>query len=189
VRPFGHPVGVDPSRFQPIAPYESDPTRWRKLPWIDRYSGQRYQVATSDERDDPEVMRLQTYRDVVRAFRTHPEAKSAGADGTACDRRTVGLLRRRVVEETYVAHIGKEANKFEEVEAGLEHDPDEVWAEYRHLDRNAWITVTVPRLRRANLVELSRKCGLSVRQLRAVARGNAVPHATNRERLLVALSR
>lgn len=88
------------------------------MPWTDRYSGKRYRAGSADEREDPEVMQLQTYRDVVREFRTHSEAKSAGADGRACGRQTFGLLWRRVVRETVVAHVGKEANRLEEVEAG-----------------------------------------------------------------------
>ena len=38
VPPLGHPVGADPKRFHLIAPYESDPRKWDRLPWIDQYS-------------------------------------------------------------------------------------------------------------------------------------------------------
>ena len=77
VRPFKHPVHVDPSRVHSVAPYKANPSKWREIPWIDRYSGDRYRAGSADEREDPEVMQLQTYHDVVREFRTHPEAKSA----------------------------------------------------------------------------------------------------------------
>ncbi len=84
VRPFGHPAGVDPTRFQLVAPYESDPRMWLQLPWVDRYSGQRIAISTTEETDGPKRARLQTYHDVVREFRTHPEAKSADAEGKPC---------------------------------------------------------------------------------------------------------
>lgn len=35
------------------------------------------------------------------------------------------------MQETYIAHVGKEANKFEEVEQGLVHDWDEVQLVFR----------------------------------------------------------
>jgi hypothetical protein len=35
-----------------------------------------------------------------------------------------------VVRTADLVHLGKEANRREEVEAGLEHDPDEVYTAY-----------------------------------------------------------
>ncbi len=35
-------------------------------------------------------------------------------------------LQQRLVQKPHVAHVGKEANNLEEVEAGLKHDWDEV---------------------------------------------------------------
>lgn len=67
-----------------------------------------------------------------------PEAKSADAEEAVCARRTVGLLRRRVVKETSVVHVRKEANKLEEVETGLEHDPEVIYTEYRDPKRDPW---------------------------------------------------
>jgi hypothetical protein len=65
------------------------------------------------------MARLQTFHDVIRAFRPHPEVENADAEGLPRGRQTVGLLQRRIVQETYVGHVGKEANKLEEVEAVL----------------------------------------------------------------------
>jgi hypothetical protein len=44
-------------------------------------------------------------------------------------RQTVGLLSRRRVRSLpqLTTHEGKESNKLEEVEAGLEHDAESVW--------------------------------------------------------------
>ncbi len=41
VRPFGHPEGVDPARFQLVAPFEKDPGKWAGLPWTNRATGVR----------------------------------------------------------------------------------------------------------------------------------------------------
>ena len=35
-----------------------------------------------------------------------------------------------------MVHVGKEANKLEQVEAGLEQDPEVNYNEYRHPDRD-----------------------------------------------------
>jgi hypothetical protein len=145
-------------------------------------------VGAPDERDDPGVMQLQTYRDVVREFRTHPEAKSADATGLACGRQTIGLLRRREVQETVVAHVGKEANKLEEVEAGLEHDPETIYTEYRHPERDPWNKLIVPILRQRNLAAIARKTGVSERQLRTLALGRVRPQASTLRRIVSALT-
>lgn len=187
VRKFGYPVGVDPSRFQLIAPYESDAAKWTQLPWVDRYSGDRIAVSTTEADDGPQKARLQSLRDVIGEFQTHPEAKSAGGDGMTCSRRTIGLLQRREVRETYVAHVGKEANKLEEVQAGFEQDPEVIYTEYQRPGRNEWSAVIRPRLLKSNLEVIAAKTGLSVRQLRTITRGRAVPHAANRRKIEAAL--
>jgi hypothetical protein len=46
VKQFGHPPGIDPERFHLVAPYESDPSRWVEMPWVDQYMGKHYQITT-----------------------------------------------------------------------------------------------------------------------------------------------
>lgn len=176
VPPLGHPTVADPARFQLVAPYETDPRRWLELPWIDRYSGNSVPVTTDPLDQRPTHALLQTYGDVLGAFQTHPEAKSADATGRACTRRTVGLLQRRMVQETYVAHLGKEANKLELVEVGFEHDPDAVRTEYTRPGHDHWSAEMLPVLREANLRDVAAATGISTRQLRNLARGEARPH-------------
>jgi hypothetical protein len=96
VRALGHPDGVDPARFQLIAPYERDVLKWTQLPWIDRHSGERFRIDATGDTGGLGVTRVQTYRDALAAFRTHPEAKSAEPNGRPSGRATVGLLGRRV---------------------------------------------------------------------------------------------
>lgn len=132
-------------------------------------------------------MQLQTYRDVVREFRTHSEAKSADVKGMVGDRKTVGLLQRRVVQETYVAHVGKEANKLEEVEAGLEHDPEMVYTEYHQPEGDEWTSTVLPMLRKQNLAALSRACNVSERQLRTLVGGRVVPYVKTQRKIIAAM--
>ena len=99
VRPFGFPDGVRPERFQLIAPYESDPRRWLKTDWIDRYSTKRFRITTKGHHGDRHTARVQTYGDVIEGYEYHPEAKCADAEGQPCTRQTVGLLQRRHVRQ------------------------------------------------------------------------------------------
>jgi len=183
VPPLGHPTEVNPEHFQLVAPYETDPRRWLRLPWIDRYSGKRIPVTTDPLDHRATYAHLQTYGEVLQVFQTHPEAKSADATGNACSRRTVGLLQRRVVQETYVAHVGKEANKLELVEVGFEHDPEAVLTEYTRPGHDHWNAVLLPLLRDSNLREVAAATGISARQLRTLAKGGARPHPSNRAKL------
>lgn len=178
VRPFGYPIGVDSSRFQLVAPYETDASKWLSLLWIDRYSGMWIPVSTADVMHALHKTRLQTFRDVIVEFRTHPEAKSLGMDGKPCRRQTVGLLWGRAVQEKYLAYVGKEANKLEEVEARLEQDPEVIYTEHRRPERDEWTTVVLPKLRMQNLSALARGCGVSERTLYSLASGASRPRRT-----------
>lgn len=182
---LGQPEGVDLVSFQLVAPYEAEPNRWLRLPWVDRSSGERYRVATSPEATGPDVARIKTYRDVLAEFRSHPEAKSAAPEGRPCDRRTAGLLDRRIVRSVraLTTHVGKESNRLEEVEAGVEHDPDEVWTEYRDPNRDPWRTSVLPMLREMRLADVAAAAGISDRAARAVRNGHARPRANHRAAL------
>lgn len=68
VRPFGHPYGSTPERFQLIAPYESDSRRWLKIEWIDRYSGNTYRIRTTGDHGARRTARVKTYADVIEEY-------------------------------------------------------------------------------------------------------------------------
>ncbi|MGA2760337.1 MAG: hypothetical protein ABSF08_08475, partial [Candidatus Cybelea sp.] len=131
VAPFGHPVGADPEHFHLIAPYESDPRKWAKLPWIDQYSGKQYGISASLPSATRRLARVKSYGDVLEEYEFHPEAKCADASGAPCDKQTVGLLQRRhVTIEWPPRFIGKESNKLEEAAEGRVPDAGDVYTEY-----------------------------------------------------------
>ncbi len=183
VAPLGLPPGVDGSRFHLIAPYESDSRKWLQLPWTDRYSGKRFSITTASTLYATSAVGVKTYRDVLDQYRNHVEAKSLGPDGGHCRGTTMGLLQRRPVTAQWVTHVGKESNKLEEVEAGLVHDPEEVYTEYINARRDpAWAIIAqvlkdMPRSR------LMHETGLSRRALTALRNGHALPHPKTREAL------
>lgn len=190
VRAFGYPSGVDPERFQLIAPYEADPKKWLTLPWIDLYSkgARRYRVATSEQHSS-QFAELTTYGETLRAYGFHEEAKCAGPDGKPCGKQTVGLLSRRHVRIGALHFIGKESNLLEEVEAGQIHDLQDVYIEYpdARREREAWLKKVVPKLKAMSLRELQSRTGLSLATLKAVRAGR-MPHPKNRAKLLGAVS-
>jgi DNA-binding transcriptional regulator YiaG len=163
VQPFDHPTGVDPTRFQLIAPYTSDARQWTKLGWIDRDSGRTYRITTAGAAGGgPGVARVKSYRDVITEYRLHPEAKSAGSDGTPCGATTTGLLVRRHIVAGRMRYIGKESTRLADVDAGFVHEADEVSTEYVDPRRDIWSTEILPRLREASTTAIARELGVNV---------------------------
>jgi hypothetical protein len=131
----------------------------------------------------PGVPEVKTYRDVLAEYRVHPEAKSLSSDGRPCDRRTVGLLRRRPVTAAYVTHVGKESNRLEEVEAGLVHDPDEVYTEYHDPAHDPWHTLVVPILKQMPRALLQERTGLDRSTITRLRNGHTTPRPEHHDAL------
>ena len=182
VAPFGHPSGADPERFHLIAPYESDPRKWDKLPWIDEYSEKRYRISASLPNATRSLARVKNYGDVLEEYEYHEEAKCADARGEPCDRQSVGLLGRRRVRIEKLHFIGKESNKLEEVEELSVTDAADVYTEYPDPRRDEWETAILPELRRMELSELEAQTGLDRRTLQRIRAGRR-PHPKNLLRL------
>lgn len=149
VASFGHPLGAEPARFRLVAPFEPLASQWPSLPWRNLYdpNGPVYTTSTSSflgERGEADDVRVQTMRDVLGDHRIHPEAKSLGPDGEVCGRSTVGMLSRRPVNVTSIHHIGEEANRLEEVQAGVIGELGEVLNEYVDPQQDLIRTLVLP---------------------------------------------
>lgn len=184
---------MDPARFQLVAEYTSDLRRWAQLPWIDVYSGETYTLRTTDDPDafvpPPGTVRAQTYRDVLARYPFHPEPKSLGPDGRPCERRTEGLLARRPVEVLTVTYVGKEANRIDDLAAGLVHALDEVQVAY-HKDPRTTDGKTLRRfLRHIPVTHLAALSGMSLRTIRAFRAGSTTLRRATREALEAAATR
>ncbi len=189
VAPLAHPPEADSTRFQLIAPYDRDPTRWLNLPWQDRYTRRHFTITTAE--DDPNLgaVRVRTYADILTRYRVHPEPKSLDAEGEPCRPSTVGLLQRRPVVATSLTYIGKEANDLEEVEVGIMAG-DEVLNTYADPAADPWRTTWLPRLAeipaRTIVAEFPTYAGgrtISLSQVKEVRAGRAVPRPRNRRAL------
>jgi hypothetical protein len=128
------------------------------------------------------VARVKTYGDVLAEYRVHRESESLGPDGQLCARLTRGLLQRRAVSTAAVltTYIGMEANRLEDVQAGLVHDLGDVLSEYQDPERAYWNVVVLPALKKIPRRQLADAIGMSERQIAAIRNGHAMPTAEHR---------
>jgi hypothetical protein len=191
VASFGHPPGVDPAHFHLVAPYEADPRKWAKLPWTNLYdeTGARYRITTfRSDHIAAGVVRDKTYRDVLDEYRAHAETKSLAPDGKECIGPTTGLLCRRPVTALYRMHVGKESNRLEAVDAGLIHDPEEVYTEYVDPQHDPEWEALVTTLKRIPRSWLMHETGLDRSTITRLRNGHTCPTVSTREKLLRAVT-
>lgn len=124
VKPFNflliaHDQSIGADRKTLVAPFESDPAKWTRLAWKDRRAGGEHRISTTPSAGGMKSVQVTTYQTQAELHRIHPEAKSLGSDGRRSDRTTRGLLRRLPVQAIAVSHIGKEADRLDEVAVGL----------------------------------------------------------------------
>jgi len=191
VAPGGHPPDTDPKQFALVAPYEPDPRRWQQLGWRNVHdpAGPAYVISgktliSRAGRPLPAgVVGVKSYRDVVDAYRVHPEPKSLGPDGQPCTRRTVGLLSRRPVRALTVTHVGKETNLLDEIQAGLVGEEEQALVEYTDSRRDPWSTLVVPVLRTMPQRKTAAAAGIHRDTLADITAHRSKPRSATRERL------
>ena len=113
-----------------------------------------------------------------------PNPSSIGPAGRSSGRVTVGLRRRRAVRPAYAVRLGKLANKLEEVELGLEHDPAGARAEYPVPRRNPFRILVLPVLRRIPSSSFAVASALAERSLTALRDGLGSPRPDHCEALV-----
>jgi hypothetical protein len=183
---LAHPDPLDPSGALPVAPYESNPAKWADLVWVDRRSGQRVAVTTDpfDGTARPGTVRIRTYRNVIRAYLAHPEAKSLGPHGEAVTARTAGLLRRRPVEAVQpILYIGKEGNRLDDRLNGMVTDPSDYRSMYEDPACTTWSELVLPVLATMPRGEVASLSGLSRRTIERYLYRGMRPHKTHEEEL------
>jgi hypothetical protein len=178
VAEFGHPEGVDPTRFHLVAPYEEDRAKHLELLWIDRFTGSPYRISIEDDFGSSGAVLVKTYGDVFTSYVHHLEAKSLDTEGQPG--RGSGVLTRRPVREGMRAYIGKESNRIEEVRMGAWHRLDEVLTEYGKA-RDPWHSWVVPALQRIPLWWLVEQTGLHRRTIQRLRNRQSEPSPSTEE--------
>lgn len=187
VKQFGYPFGVDPEKFHLVAPYEPNPNRWVKTPWINQHTEEEYRITTKGFHGWRGRARVKTYGDVLREYEFHPGSKSADAAGNPSGKQTIGLLRRRHIRVGHVSYIGRESNRLEEVEAGIIHSAQRVYTEYPDPRREEWRTKVLPTLRKFPVRVLARLTKKSPSMLKRTLSGKSRPQKQNQLLLASAL--
>jgi len=82
-----------------------------------------------------------------------------------------------------LSYVGKESNRLEEVEAGLGHDPDEVYTQYPDAQCDPWRKLVLPVLKHIPAKRLAEETGLAMSTIKAARNGHTVPRDRNRETL------
>jgi hypothetical protein len=132
---------------------------------------------------------VESMKDVVRAYGKHPEAKSLGPDGAPCREDTVGLLARRHVVPSWIQHIGKEANRLDDVERADVQEWDEVLERFEPRGESEWEIEVLPTLKLMGAERVAEASGLSLRQVyRILKTGHRPPPRNERVLTRVALA-
>lgn len=181
-QPYEVPDGYDATQFHLIAPFEKDPAEWLEMDWIDRYSGDIFQVTTREQTSSREVG-VESYKHVYEKYLHHPESKSLAPDGGTCTPDTTGLLKRRPLEIIWLDVIGKESNELESVESGLIHRADEVQEVYNSPSQDFYDEVVVPWMKTRKASTLAEIAGISERHIRALRNRRASPSVNTRRSL------
>ncbi len=175
VAPLGEPPGVDPQRLRLVAPYSADLSAWESLPWRNLYdpTGPDYRITTTrwDNARGPrpvDLVEVSTYRQLLRRYHFHPEAKYAGTD---TGDRGIGWLERRSIRPVHITTVGKETNKLDEVQAGLYATADEILTTYD--SRDAELEQALVALAHLSGRDLQRVTGVDRRTIDRVRRRGA----------------
>jgi len=174
VHPLGYPADVDRTEFRLIAPFTRDASKWLGMRWTEAHSGETFAITTSANADS-RLVRVKSYRDVFADYLTHPEPKSAAADGSPCSRSDVGLLNREPVFGTRIIYTGKESNRYEDVENESIESWDEVRETFEDQNVDPWTTFVLPILKLIRCSDLSRQTGKSKRFIKALRNGTRQP--------------
>lgn len=188
IAPSGASLGIEPDRNRLIAPFEADPRKWLHLDWREEYSKTRTLITTGEQLS-PTMTVVKSMLDIEAEYQRHPEAKSLGSDAQPCGADTIGVLQRRHVSPSWVQHIGKEANRYEDVERGNVPDWDEVLERFEPRGQGEWEVEILPTLKALGAERVAAASGLSPRQVyRILMSGRRPPPRNLRTLTRVALA-
>ena len=112
---------------------------------------------------------LKTYAEVLRHYHLHPEAKYRAAD--YMDR---GIIAPRHLRVTHIAHIGKEANRWEE----QLYLGEAIEEQIEYVDERRLLGTFLQRAKSYSVRELARTADLSPREVATILLGHRKPSRT-----------
>lgn len=182
VKPYGFVQAVTPAVIcaqndvLPIAPFETDLARSKRLVWIDFYTGNPVQLDWNWEHgaDAIPVMRMSEY---IEPYRLHAEAKAADQDGNPAGPHTRGVLGRLALRSARPVHMGKEVDRLDQDDGATLEDKEPIEYEYEGLVDDIAFLARHPQ------EGMAREIGISVRRWRDIVKGDAKPRGHTVERI------
>jgi len=111
IQRFGYPQDVDPNKCTFITSFSSDRDQWMRAKCINIHDPQSRVYELTDEYDGRRAVPMNFFM-LLESYQNHPEAKSLGPNGKACEADTRGLLQRsHIVANWPPIYIGKESDK------------------------------------------------------------------------------
>jgi hypothetical protein len=108
---FGCPQDIDPNKFTLITPFASERDKWMESKCINLHDHESPVYQLTNEYDGRKAL-PKNFLMLLDAYQNHPEAKSLGPDGNACEFDTRGLLQRaHIVANWPPIYIGKESDR------------------------------------------------------------------------------
>ena len=163
----------------PIAPFERDLRKARKLPWMDVHSGRPIAIDWASN-GHAGTVGIATLAEYVARYAVHPENKAADGDGRPAGMEHRGLLYRARLRATRRSRIGKEVDRLEE-DSGTALDGQAVVTYDVGDGRDLSIAIAALRSRSAR--EVAHELGVSERRWRDILKGRARPRQRLGERI------
>jgi hypothetical protein len=179
VKPFGFVQSATPATkvgkddLLPIAPFEADLTKAKRLPWVDFNTGKPLRLDWHGSHMDGtlSVIRLNEY---IELYHRHPEAKAADQNGNPGGSDTVGLLGRLRVRSEKLVRIGKEVDRLDQDE-GASLEPDQpVEYERDDLAEDIEYLATFPQAATARDLGLTERGWRKIIKIRPNSKGTTV---------------
>ena len=119
--------------ISPVSSKNPEHRRWVNI--HEPSGGFHHVVARKNNLPDTSTQIGLTYSDLIHRHSGTRETKFLSPVGADLRKDTSGLLRRNRIHVLYIIHIGKEANDFELVQAGLVEEEDEILTTF---ERDPW---------------------------------------------------
>jgi hypothetical protein len=111
IQRFGYPQDVDPNRCTFITSFSSKRNQWMRSKCINIHNPESRVYELTAEYDGRRAVPKNFFM-LLESYQNHPEAKSLGPDGKACEADTRGPLQRaHIIANWPPVYIGKESDK------------------------------------------------------------------------------
>jgi hypothetical protein len=184
IKPFNFVQVLTPAVYVggevlPIAPFERDLSKAKRLDWMDLHSGDIISIDWENNGYAGTFPVIQL-ADYIAQYRIHPESKAADSDGAPSTQETLGLLRRQSIAAVTTNPIGKEADRLEE-DLGTQLLPNEPkrFANTANDQETRYVAI-LGHYRQADAAKL---LGISTRRLRDIVKGRSKPRKAFAKRI------